>query len=159
MPYRKTCRRFYAPSFFCFFIERKSLEEKSNFLFFFLRMDTTTHIQKIKKYKKNFLTEKRKREKKGRNHFYSISSRCFLHTPKINKIKREKRENSFLQYLSEGVQLVSKTLWFHLLSLFLFDPKSQQFPFIIRIPIANHLIFAISIHPKGFQSIFAIFDE
>ena len=94
------------------------------------------------------MTEKRKREKKGENHFYSISSRCFLHTPKIVKIKREKREKSFLQYLSEGVLLVSKTLWFHLLSLFLFDPKSQQFPFIIRIPIANHLIFAIPIHPK-----------
>ena len=57
------------------------------------------------------MTEKRKREKKGKNHFYSISSRCFLHTPKIAKIKREKREKrekSFLQYLSQGVLLVSK---------------------------------------------------
>ena len=56
------------------------------------------------------MTEKRKREKKGKNHFYSISSRCFLHTPKIAKIKREKREKSFPQYLSEGALLTSKSL-------------------------------------------------
>ena len=56
------------------------------------------------------MTEKRKREKKGKNHFYSISSRCFLHTLKIDKIKREKREKSFLQYLSEGALLTSKSL-------------------------------------------------
>ena len=119
------------------------------------------------------MTEKRKREKKRKNHFYSISSRCFLHPPKIAKIKREKRERSFLQYFSQGVQLVSKnpqnkkrkngktlkTLWFHLLSLFFFHPKSQEFSFIIRIPIPNHLIFAIPIHPKGFQGIFAICGE
>ena len=103
-----------------------------------------------------------KKREKSHFHVFSIKQRCFLHPPKIAKIKRGKKGKNhfysiflkvFNSYPKNG-----KTLKY-LLSPVFFDPKSQEFPFIIRISIPNHLIFAIPIHAKGFQGIFAICGE